>query len=88
MRGGWVFTMHASGVLLCCILAAVGTHADRHHHQSKAPKYEVFGFIAADKPDYANYDWNTLTTVAWNTDPQLVDIAHAHGTHTKQRGHN
>lgn len=52
------------------------------HQQGINTSYQVFGFTAADKPDFSNYDWNTLTTVAWNTDhPKLVELAHAHGTH-------
>mmetsp|Transcript_9629 Transcript_9629/g.28999 ORF Transcript_9629/g.28999 Transcript_9629/m.28999 type:complete len:399 (+) Transcript_9629:234-1430(+) len=40
---------------------------------------EVFGFSTRREGQYAGYDWDQLTTVAWNTDPSLMCIAHSHG---------
>lgn len=63
-------------LLLAGISLAAATARPRHQAPSK---YEVFGFIAAAKPNYSNYDWNTLTTLAWSDDPALVEVAHRHG---------
>lgn len=39
---------------------------------------QVFGF-SIQRHDTYEYDWSQLTTVAWNTDPQLLCTAHRHG---------
>ena len=45
-----------------------------------APRLQVVGFSIRRHGNYeAVYDFNYLTTVAWNTDPALVCIAHQHG---------
>ena len=33
---------------------------------------QVFGFSVRQADQYAHYDWDQLTTVAWNTDPALM----------------
>ena len=40
---------------------------------------QVFGFSTRQEGQYHAYDWDQLTTVAWNTDPALMCLAHAHG---------
>lgn len=41
------------------------------------PAREIFGFGASG--DWRAFDWNTITTICWADDPQLVCTAHAHG---------
>lgn len=46
-----------------------------------APRFQVFGFSPEQKlPTYKGYLWDILTTTAWRTDPELVQLAHTHGT--------
>ena len=40
---------------------------------------QVFGFSTRRLDQYAGYDWGQLTTVAWNTDPALMCLAHSKG---------
>ncbi|KAI3428045.1 hypothetical protein D9Q98_006431 [Chlorella vulgaris] len=40
---------------------------------------EVFGFSVSNDTSYDRYDWDQLTTVAWNEDPALMCAAHAAG---------
>lgn len=39
---------------------------------------QVYGFSVATTPTYKGYDWSLLTTSAWRTDPELVDLAKQH----------
>ena len=39
---------------------------------------EVMGF-SVDVDGWLTYDWNVLTTVAWNTNKSLLCKAHSHG---------
>eukprot|EP00658_Telonema_sp_P-2_P066818 TRINITY_DN55785_c0_g1_i1.p1 TRINITY_DN55785_c0_g1~~TRINITY_DN55785_c0_g1_i1.p1 ORF type:complete len:217 (+),score=45.91 TRINITY_DN55785_c0_g1_i1:70-720(+) len=39
---------------------------------------EVFGFLG-NSANWSLLDWDTITTVAWASDPELVCTAHAHG---------
>eukprot|EP00878_Enallax_costatus_P018615 GHUV01019606.1.p1 GENE.GHUV01019606.1~~GHUV01019606.1.p1 ORF type:complete len:275 (+),score=60.00 GHUV01019606.1:105-929(+) len=41
-------------------------------------RVEVYGFSVANTPTYKGYDWSVLTTSAWRTDPELIDIAKQH----------
>lgn len=41
--------------------------------------FEVFGFAGGTGGDWETFDWSTVTTVAWGSDPQLMCHAHAHG---------
>ena len=41
---------------------------------------EFFGFSLTSKNWKKGYDFSRLTTIAWNTDPELVCAAHAHKT--------
>lgn len=46
-----------------------------------APRVQVFGFSPEQKlPTYKGYPWDLLTTTAWRTDPELVQLARTHGT--------
>jgi hypothetical protein len=41
---------------------------------------QVFGFSVRKSPSmYRQWDWDQLTTVAWNTDPELICLAHQRG---------
>lgn len=41
---------------------------------------QVFGFaLVRDDTNYNGYDWDQLTTLAWNDDPRLMCLAHAKG---------
>eukprot|EP01060_Flectonema_neradi_P012485 TRINITY_DN19295_c0_g1_i1.p1 TRINITY_DN19295_c0_g1~~TRINITY_DN19295_c0_g1_i1.p1 ORF type:complete len:403 (+),score=79.68 TRINITY_DN19295_c0_g1_i1:53-1210(+) len=42
---------------------------------------EVFGFLkaGATNESFVNLDWNQVTTVAWDVDPDLICLAHSHG---------
>lgn len=66
---------------LFVLLLPSASHAVARH----AASYEIFGFIAASKPNYSAYDWNILTTLAWSDDPELVEVAHRHGAHQPPR---
>lgn len=48
---------------------------------------EVFGFRNRGSNDsrFEGYDWNVVTTVAWNPSPQLMCVAHAHGARVVSR---
>ena len=46
---------------------------------SNGDRPEFFGFSLLEQ-NWRHYNFSTLTTVAWNTDPQLVCLAHAHKT--------
>lgn len=39
---------------------------------------QVYGFSVARSPTYRGYDWSILTTSAWRTDPELIDLANQH----------
>merc|ERR1711934_374840 len=43
---------------------------------TKQHEREVFGFGA--NGNWTQFDWDTITTIAWAADPQLVCTAHAH----------
>lgn len=49
------------------------------HEEVVAKRVQVFGFAVLDTPTYKGYDWSVLTTSAWRTDPELIDIANQHG---------
>ena len=56
--------------------------ADKSHCApllSNGGRPEFFGFSIVGE-NWRHYNFSTLTTVAWNTDPQLVCLAHAHKT--------
>uniref|UniRef100_A0A7S3VKA2 GH18 domain-containing protein n=2 Tax=Dunaliella tertiolecta TaxID=3047 RepID=A0A7S3VKA2_DUNTE len=40
---------------------------------------EFFGFMYPFTRNFREYNWTRLTTVAWQDDPELVCMAHAHG---------
>jgi hypothetical protein len=45
-----------------------------------AKRVQVFGFSPEQKlPTYKGYDWSLLTTSAWRTDPELIELAQQHG---------
>eukprot|EP00775_Hariotina_reticulata_P010253 gene10253-10411_t len=39
----------------------------------------VYGFSIANTPTFRGYGWDVLTTSAWRTDPELVQLAQQHG---------
>jgi hypothetical protein len=39
----------------------------------------VYGFSVANTPTFRGYGWDVLTTSAWRTDPELVQLAQQHG---------
>uniref|UniRef100_A0AAV1TEQ7 GH18 domain-containing protein n=1 Tax=Peronospora matthiolae TaxID=2874970 RepID=A0AAV1TEQ7_9STRA len=45
----------------------------------KRPRKEVFAFSVATDDRWKHYDWDQLTTVAWNEDKQLLCHAHSKG---------
>lgn len=49
------------------------------HPQATQPKREIFAFSVATDDRWRHYDWEHLTTVAWNEDKQLLCYAHARG---------
>lgn len=60
---------------LCCVVLCLLTA------EAVAKRVQVFGFSPEQKlPTYKGYDWSLLTTTAWRTDPELIDLAQQHGT--------
>lgn len=49
------------------------------HPEAAQPKREIFAFSVATDDRWRHYDWEHLTTVAWNEDKQLLCHAHARG---------
>jgi hypothetical protein len=48
--------------------------------QVVAKRVQVFGFSPEKKlPTFKGYDWSLLTTSAWRTDPELIELAQQHG---------
>ncbi|CEG46320.1 Di-N-acetylchitobiase, putative [Plasmopara halstedii] len=45
----------------------------------KKPRKEVFAFSVATNDSWKHYDWDQLTTVAWNEDKNLLCHAHSKG---------
>lgn len=45
----------------------------------KKPRKEVFAFSVATDDRWKHYDWDQLTTVAWNEDKELLCHAHSKG---------
>ncbi|TDH72338.1 uncharacterized protein CCR75_003425 [Bremia lactucae] len=43
------------------------------------PRKEVFAFSITTENKWKNYDWDTVTTVAWNEDKKLLCHAHSKG---------
>jgi hypothetical protein len=48
-------------------------------HQVSAKRMQVFGFAVDQGPTFRGYDWSLLTTSAWKTDPELIELAQQHG---------
>ncbi len=48
-------------------------------HIRRTAALDVYGFAVEGNDDYRSYDWQLLSTAAWNTDPGLVMTAHKHG---------
>ncbi|KAG7385944.1 hypothetical protein PHYPSEUDO_000906 [Phytophthora pseudosyringae] len=46
---------------------------------SRTPRKEVFAFSVATDDRWKRYDWDQLTTVAWNEDKELLCHAHSKG---------
>jgi hypothetical protein len=44
-----------------------------------AKHVQVFGFAVDKGPTFRGYDWSLLTTSAWKTDPELIELAQQHG---------
>jgi hypothetical protein len=66
-------------LLLLCVWAAALLLAAQS--VGAAPRVQVFGFSPEQKlPTYKGYPWDLLTTTAWRTDPELVQLASTHGT--------
>lgn len=64
--------------LLLCVSAVLLVAAQL---VGAAPRVQVFGFSPEQKlPTYKGYPWDILTTTAWRTDPELVQLASTHGT--------
>ena len=52
-----------------------------HCRNTHALAVQILGFSVRRHSNYqVAYDFGQLTTVAWNTDPALVCVAHQHGT--------
>jgi glutamine synthetase len=45
---------------------------------------QVFGFSVRQADQYAHYDWDQLTTVAWNTDPALMCMVRTAQCHPRR----
>ena len=63
---------HRQGASLDTYRAFLGR--TREHQRAMAYQHgaQVFGFSVRQADQYAHYDWDQLTTVAWNTDPALM----------------
>lgn len=47
-------------------------------HQVAAKRVQVFGFAVDQGPTFRGYDWSLLTTSAWKTEPELIQLAQQH----------
>ena len=46
---------------------------------SRRPEFFGFATVTGAASPWRYYDWDVVTTVAWNTDPQLMCYAHSRG---------
>ncbi|DAZ95163.1 TPA: LOW QUALITY PROTEIN: hypothetical protein N0F65_012417, partial [Lagenidium giganteum] len=49
------------------------------HWKQRVKKKELFAFSITNTSQWQHYDWEHLTTVAWNEDKDLLCHAHKHG---------